>query len=100
MIFERTFDAVVGRYVLQFQVDPAAMLRKLAGHVAPGRLGRLPRAGLGRRRSVPPAQIFDDSRRWMSETMRLSGVEIHMGAKLHSTFIAAGLPTPTMRTEH
>src|SRR5262245_46452515 len=27
MKFERAFDAVIGRYVLQYQRDPAAMLR-------------------------------------------------------------------------
>src|SRR5262249_23818606 len=27
MTFERAFDAVIGRYVLQYQRDPAAMLR-------------------------------------------------------------------------
>jgi ubiquinone/menaquinone biosynthesis C-methylase UbiE len=36
MEFERTFNAVVGRYVLQFQPDPVAMLRKLAVHLRPG----------------------------------------------------------------
>src|SRR4051794_30488720 len=36
MTFERPFDAVVGRYVLQFNTDPTAMLRKLAGHLRPG----------------------------------------------------------------
>src|SRR6476660_5533553 len=30
--FERTFDAIIGRYVLVFQPDPAAMLGKLARH--------------------------------------------------------------------
>lgn len=38
LAFERPFDAVVGRYVLQFQADPGAMLRKLARHVRPGGL--------------------------------------------------------------
>ena len=36
MVFEHPFDAVVGRYVLQFQADPAAMLRRLANHLRPG----------------------------------------------------------------
>jgi hypothetical protein len=47
MAFERPFDAVIGRYVLMFQRDPTAMLRKLAVHVTPRRRGRLPRNGLG-----------------------------------------------------
>jgi len=34
--FERPFDAVVGRYVLMFQPDPAAMLRKIRRHLRPG----------------------------------------------------------------
>jgi ubiquinone/menaquinone biosynthesis C-methylase UbiE len=32
MSFDQPFDAVVGRRFLQFQADPAAMLRALAGH--------------------------------------------------------------------
>jgi SAM-dependent methyltransferase len=36
MAFDRPFDAVVGRYVLLFQADPAVMVRKLAGHLRPG----------------------------------------------------------------
>jgi 2-polyprenyl-3-methyl-5-hydroxy-6-metoxy-1,4-benzoquinol methylase len=36
MQFDRAFDAVIGRYVLLFQADPVAMVRKLAGHVRTG----------------------------------------------------------------
>ena len=36
MTFDRPFDAVVGRYVLMFQPDPAAMVRKLVAHLRPG----------------------------------------------------------------
>ena len=38
MRFERPFDVVVGRYVLQFQQDPATMLRDLVAHLRPGGL--------------------------------------------------------------
>ncbi len=99
MVFERPFDAVVGRYVLQFQAEPAAMLRKLLGQVRPGGLVFFHELDWGGARSFPPTSIFDDSRRWMSETIRRSGAETHMGAKLHSTFIDAGLSAPTMRLE-
>jgi SAM-dependent methyltransferase len=99
MVFERPFDAVVGRYVLQFQDDPAAMLRKVAGHARPGGLIVFHELDWDGVRSIPPAPAFDTACRWMSETIRLSGAEIHMGAKLHSTFIAAGLAAPTMRLE-
>ena len=36
LTFEQPFDAVVGRYVLMFQADPAAMLRGVARHLRPG----------------------------------------------------------------
>lgn len=99
MAFERPFDALVGRYVLQFQADPAAMLGKLARHVRPGGLVVFHELDWDGARSFPPASIFDDCRSWLSETIRLSGAEIHMGAKLHSTFVNAGLAAPTMRLE-
>jgi len=38
MQFDRSFDAVIGRYVLLFQADPVAMVRKLAGHARTGGL--------------------------------------------------------------
>ena len=38
MVFELPFDAVVGRYVLRFQADPGAMLRRLATLVPTGGL--------------------------------------------------------------
>jgi len=99
MVFDRPFDAVIGRYVLQFQTDPAAMLARVAGHLRPGGLVVFHELDWGGAHSFPPASIFDNCRDWMSETIRLSGAEIHMGAKLHATFIAAGLPAPTMRLE-
>jgi hypothetical protein len=99
MVFEQPFDAVVGRYVLQFQADPAAMLAKLVDHVRPGGLVFFHELDWGGARSFPPAPLFDDCRTWMSETIRRSGAETHMGTKLHSTFIKAGLSAPTMGLE-
>ncbi len=97
--FGRPFDAVIGRYVLQFQKDPATMVRAIAGNVRPGGLvafHEIDWSGLG---SFPPAPIYDRCCRWGVETLRLHGTESRMGTKLHSTFIAAGLPPPSMRLE-
>jgi len=97
--FERPFDAVIGRYVLQFQKDPAKMLRTIARHVRPGGLvafHEIDWNGLG---SFPPAPTYDRCCQWGVETLRLHGTETRMGTKLHSTFVAAGLPPPSMSLE-
>ncbi len=95
--FDRPFDAVIGRYVLMFQPDPAALLRKLGAHVRPGGCVVFHEVDWDGARSFPPTRIYDTCCRWLSETMRLSGAEPHMGVKLHATFLAAGLPAPLMR---
>jgi len=99
MTFERPFDAVVGRYVLQFQQNPAAMLRKLAAQVRPGGVVVFHEIDWGGVASFPPAPTFDRCCRWGRETLRLHGTETRMGIKLYSTFVAAGLPPPRMRLE-
>jgi ubiquinone/menaquinone biosynthesis C-methylase UbiE len=96
---ERLFDAIVGRYVLQFQADPARMLRTLAGHVRPGGLivfHEIDWSGLG---SFPPVPTYDRCCRWGMDTLRAHGTESRMGSKLHSTFVSAGLASPSMRLE-
>ena len=99
MAFNRPFDAVIGRYVLQFQKDPAAMLRKLAAHVRPGGVVVFHEIDWGGLGSFPPVPTFDQCCRWGADTMRLHGTETRMGAKLLATFVGAGLPSPTTRLE-
>jgi 2-polyprenyl-3-methyl-5-hydroxy-6-metoxy-1,4-benzoquinol methylase len=97
MVFERPFDAVVGRYVLTFQVDPAAMLRKLAGHLRWGGVVVFHEPDWAGAQSFPPSPTYDRCNQWIVKTFRSLGIETRMGVKLHETFIAAGLPAPSMR---
>lgn len=99
MTFDRPFDAVIGRYVLMFQRDAAAMLRRLAAHARRGGVIFFHEPDLDGARSFPPAPTYDRCSQWIRETLRLSGAETRMGAKLFSTFIAAGLPAPSMQLE-
>jgi len=97
--FDRPFDAVVGRYVLQFQKDPADVLRRLANHTRPGGpivFHEIDWVGLA---SIPPVPTFDQCCRWGADAMSLHGTETHMGTKLHAAFVDAGLGSPTMRLE-
>jgi SAM-dependent methyltransferase len=99
MEFERPFDAVVGRYVLMFQPDPAACLAKVAAHVRRGGLVAFHEPYRGNVRSYPPVAEYDHGWELVDETLRRSGADPSMGLKLHATFLAAGLPAPTMRME-
>lgn len=97
MTFERGFDAVVGRYVLQFQPNPVAMLRELVSHLHPGGIVAFHELDWDGVRSFPASPTYDQCCRWIVATLRTLGVETQMGIKLHSTFVAAGLPAPSMR---
>jgi SAM-dependent methyltransferase len=97
--FDAPFDAVVGRYVLQFQHDPGAMLGGLLPFVRPGGLIAFHELDWGGVRSVPSVPTYDRCSTWLVETLQLSGTEEHMGAVLHKAFVAAGLAPPTMRLE-
>jgi 2-polyprenyl-3-methyl-5-hydroxy-6-metoxy-1,4-benzoquinol methylase len=97
MVFDRRFDVVVGRYVLQFQDDPAGMLRRLALHVRPGGSIMFHEIDWDGVRSFPPLPTYDRCCRWIVDTVRSLGAETRMGVKLHAAFLAAGLPAPTMQ---
>jgi 2-polyprenyl-3-methyl-5-hydroxy-6-metoxy-1,4-benzoquinol methylase len=99
MKFDEPFDAVIGRFVLIFQSDPAAMLAKLAEHVRPGGLIVFHEIDLEGCQSFPPLHIYDSCCRWITETTRLLGFNPRMGMRLHAIFVAAGLPAPTLRLE-
>ena len=99
MAFDQPFDAVIGRYVLQFQEDAAAMLCKLRSRVRTGGVVVFHEIDWGGVGSFPPVPHYDRCCRWGVETLRRHGTETRMGAKLHATFLSAGLPAPTMRLE-
>jgi len=99
MPFERPFEAIIGRYVLEFVPDPASSLRKLASHLRPGGVIVFHELDLAGERSFPPIPSYDRCCRWIGETLRLLGADTRIGIKLHSIFVAAGLPPPSMRIE-
>jgi SAM-dependent methyltransferase len=99
MDFAVPFDAVVGRYVLMYQQDPAATLRKLASRVRPGGIVVFHEPYRDGVRSFPPVAAYDQGWELVDETFRRSGADPLMGIKLHATFVAAGLAPPTMRME-
>jgi SAM-dependent methyltransferase len=99
MAFDRPFDAVVGRYVLLYQPDPAAMLRKLASYLRPGGVVVFHEPDWHGVRSIPVSPLYHRCSDWIVETLLRSGAASHTGLGLHRAFVGAGLPAPTMRLD-
>jgi len=99
MTFERPFDAVVGRYVLEFQPEPAPLVRRLATHVRPGGVIVFHELDFATESSYPPAPLHDQCVDWWTRLLPKTGADPRIGIKLHSVFVAAGLPPPTMKLE-
>ena len=95
----RPFDAVVGRYVLQFQRDPSALLQALHPLAAPGApivFHELDWSGVT---SDPPCETYDRLAGWLTAAIQQSGASLHMGLRLPGAFVEAGLGDPQVRLE-
>jgi SAM-dependent methyltransferase len=99
MTFEQPFDAVVGRLVLMYYPDAVEALRGLTGHVRPGGLLVFHEFDFNGCRSLPEAPTFERCVRWIDEALTAVGTDTRLGLKLHSAFVAAGLPAPAMRLD-
>jgi 2-polyprenyl-3-methyl-5-hydroxy-6-metoxy-1,4-benzoquinol methylase len=97
--FDQRFDAVVGRYVLQFMPDPALSLRRIARHLRPGGIMVFHELDWDGARSSPASPTYDQVCNWLSRTIAAAGAQVRLGARLGSLFEDAGLPPPTLRME-
>ena len=93
---DRTFDAVIGRMILTYMPDPAATLRRLCGSVRPGGIVAFQELMTSPAFTLPEGPQFQDCITWITQTLVRAGFEPDMGARLFATFLAAGLPGPTM----
>ena len=99
LTFDRPFDAIVGRYVLMFQADAAAMLRRLAKHLRPGGVIVFHEPDWSFVRSTPPAPLYDRCCQRIVDVFDRVGTSTNMSAKLHQAFVNAGLQPPAMRMQ-
>jgi len=90
------FDAVIGRFILMYQRDPAAALRRLYRHLRRGGIVAFQEMAMPLARSVPDGTRFRQCTDWIMTAFTRAGGEIDMGGKLFATFVAAGLPKPQM----
>lgn len=90
------FDALVGRYVLMFNPDPAAILSTLARHLRPGGVVAFHEVDWTGSRSSPSVPLYERCSDWIVRTFTKVGTNPHMGLALPATFRQAGLPAPAM----
>jgi SAM-dependent methyltransferase len=96
-------DALVGRFVLMHQRDPAGALRAAARQVRPGGVVAFVEshmsASVPGAHSWPHSPTYDRVVRWQTDVIRAAGSRPDMGLALGPTFLAAGLPAPDLRLE-
>ena len=97
------FDALVGRFILMHQPDPAETLKSLARSVRPGgsivmieSWMELIRTG---GHSEPFSPLYDEIVQWKSAVVSGAGADLHAGGRLRSIFLSAGLNEPTTRLD-
>ncbi len=89
-------DAVVGRLILMYLRDPAAILSHLARQVRPGGPIVFHELVLGMCRSEPACALAEQCGQWINDTFVRAAADVDMGWKLFATFQRAGLPSPEM----
>jgi SAM-dependent methyltransferase len=97
MTFDRPFDAVIGRYVLIFQPDPAAWLAAVARHARAGGIIAFHEPDGSFTRSWPPAPLYDLYRRQVIDGFGATGCDTNIAARIRPIFKGAGLRSPTLR---
>jgi SAM-dependent methyltransferase len=99
MHFDRPFDAIIGRFVLMYQDDPATSLRNMMRYLREGGLVVFQELDSTACRSWPAVPVFDEAARWLAEGLRSTGARPELGLEMHSLFVDCGLPAPRMRTD-
>ena len=99
MHFDRPFDAIIGRFVLMYQDDPATSLRNMVRYLREDGVAAFQEVDSTVCRSWPAVPVFDEAARWLMEGLRSSGARPELGLEMHSLFVDCGLPAPRMRTD-
>ena len=85
------FDAIIGRLVLMYVPDPAAVLRTQAGVLRSGGVVVPIEFDLQSARSLPATPLVGQALSWVRETFTRAGVDPALGPGLWAVLQAAGL---------
>jgi 2-polyprenyl-3-methyl-5-hydroxy-6-metoxy-1,4-benzoquinol methylase len=93
---DQPVDAAVGRFVLMYSPEPSVSLRRIAANVRAGGIVAFQEMNVAEAKSFPQVDLFEQSMRWIIETLDREKVKNLMGLGLFRTFVEAGLPPPQM----
>jgi 2-polyprenyl-3-methyl-5-hydroxy-6-metoxy-1,4-benzoquinol methylase len=93
---DQPVDAVVGRFVLMYSSEPSIALRRVAANVRAGGIVAFQEMNVAEAKSFPRVDLFEQSMRWIIETLDREKAKNLMGLSLYRTFVEAGLPPPQM----
>lgn len=97
---DHLFDAVVGRFILMFVENPAAVLRAACRLVRPGGIVAFQEPSYAPFLLLSAhLPLWSRSVALVEETLRRSGANTEMGFALYQAMQDAGLPPPTMTLE-
>jgi ubiquinone/menaquinone biosynthesis C-methylase UbiE len=92
-------DAIVGRFVLMYQLDPSAALAPLVRQLRPGGIVAFIEPWFRPLPDAFPDCATKTAINCLIETLRRSGAQMELGPRLHRVFQDAGLPVPNLRFE-
>lgn len=94
------FHAVVGRWILMYLAEPAALVARLATRLQPGGVIAFQESDLrSGAQTFPPVPMHEQLRTWMAPQDAMAGPAVAMGPQLFATFVDAGLPHPELRLD-
>src|SRR5215831_8913035 len=83
------FDAVIGRFILQFVPNPSQVVRDISRMLNPGGLMCFQEVDDWYTWSYPQTELWDQLRSWFLEALSGAGIEQRMGLRLYQAFKAA-----------
>jgi protein-L-isoaspartate O-methyltransferase len=97
---DKIFDAIVGRYILQFLPDPVGVLRSLTQSLRRGGIVAFQEPSFAAFIHLcPHLPLWSAGASLIYETGRRAGVNPEMGLGLRRVFQEAGLPAPKMHMD-
>lgn len=93
------FDAVIGRLVLMYLPDPAAVLGQLSSYVNPGGVVTFQEMDVSTARSDPRCEVYETAIERIRAAFTYRRFDLRFGAAQSRIFRAARLPAPAMLLE-